>query len=50
LLQQYLFFIGGLESLQATMLYTILGRAFLVFLCILLAFVPYYRYTTKGSK
>ena len=46
----FVFIVGGFESLQAAALYTILGRAFLVFLCILLSFVPYYRYTTKGSK
>ena len=46
----FVFIVGGLESLQAAALCTILGRAFLVFLCILLSFVPYYRYTTKGSK
>lgn len=46
----FIFIVGGLESLQAAALYTILGRAFLVFLCILLSFVPYYRYATKGSK
>ena len=46
----FTFIVGGLESLQAAALYTILGRAFLVFLCILLSFVPYYRYTKKGSK
>lgn len=46
----FIFIVGGLESLQAAALYSILGRAFLVFLCVLLSFVPYYRYTTKGSK
>ena len=46
----FVFIVGGLESLQADALYAILGRAFLVFLGILLSFVPYYRYITKGSK
>lgn len=46
----FIFIVGGLESLQAAALYSILGRAFLVFLCILLSFVPYYRCATKGSK
>ena len=46
----FVFIVGGLGSLQADALYTILGRAFLVFLCILLSFIPYYRYITKGSK
>ena len=46
----FVFIIGGLESLQADALYAILGRSFLVFLCILLSFIPYYRYITKGSK
>ena len=46
----FAFIVGGLESSQAAALYAILGRAFLVFLCILLSFIPYYRYITKGSK
>lgn len=46
----FVFIVGGLESLQAAVLYSILGRAFLVFLCVLLSFVPYYRCATKGSK
>lgn len=46
----FVFIMGGLESLQADALYAILGRAFLVFLCVLLSFIPYYRYITKGSK